>query len=120
MISALNFKAYEKGALRGFFDLRYHGLTIKGCRLMDGTNGLWIAFPQRQGEKDGEVQYFDLMYLTPPERDHVRRLAVADLKAQGHIQPETAQAAPAKQNHRTFEGENLGQHYTQQDDDIPF
>jgi DNA-binding cell septation regulator SpoVG len=118
MISALNFKAYEKGALRGFFDLRYYGLTIKGCRLMTGNTGLWIALPQQKGERDGQVEYFDQMFLTPPEREHVRRLAVADLEAQGHIV--SKQPAPAQQHHRTPEGEDLSQHYTPAGDDIPF
>lgn len=41
----------------GFFDLRYHGLVIKGCWLMSGTNGLWIALPQHEGEKDGKRKW---------------------------------------------------------------
>jgi DNA-binding cell septation regulator SpoVG len=118
MISALNFKKYEKGAMRGFFDLRYHGLTIKGCRLMDGTNGLWIALPQKEAEQNGERKWFDQMHLTPPEAEHVRRLAIADLKAQGHI--ESRQPAPPQLHHRTFEGEDLSAHYTPAEDDIPF
>ena len=56
MISVLNFKPYENGHIRGFFDLRYHGLTIKSCRLMAGNNGLWFSFPQVKGEEDGEVR----------------------------------------------------------------
>ena len=54
MISALNFKPYDKGSLRGFFDLRYHGLTIKGCRVMESSSGLWVALPQKEIDQDGE------------------------------------------------------------------
>lgn len=54
MVSALNFKAFSKGTLVGFFDLQFHSLTVKGCRLMDGKNGLWVALPQKEGKKDGE------------------------------------------------------------------
>ena len=46
MISVLNFKPFDRGSIRGFFDLWYHGLTIKSCRLMEGNNGLWFSFPQ--------------------------------------------------------------------------
>ena len=53
---------------------------------MSGNNGLWIALPQQNGEQDGEIKYFDQMYLTPPEAEHVRRLALLDLQAQGHIE----------------------------------
>ena len=81
MISALNFKNYDKGAMRGFLDLRYHGLTIKGVRLMSGNNGLWLALPQQKGEQDGETKWFDQMFLTKPEAEHVRRLVLADLQA---------------------------------------
>jgi hypothetical protein len=35
-VAALNYKPFDKGAIRGFLDLRYHGLTIKGVRLMFG------------------------------------------------------------------------------------
>ena len=125
MISALNFKPYDKGAMKGFLDLRYHGLTIKGCRLMSGSNGLWLALPQQKGEQDGETKWFDQMFLTKPESEHVRRLVIADLQQQGHIQ------SPAKGNngsgrrrsaHRSPEGEDLSEHYTDggADDDIPF
>ncbi len=84
--SALNFKPIAKGALLGFFDLRYHGLTIKGCRLLESNGGVWFALPQVKTEQDGETKYFDQMFLSPPEMDHVRRLVVADLEHQGHIQ----------------------------------
>jgi len=69
MISALNFNPLKKGILRGFFDLRYHGLTIKGVRLMAGKKGLWIALPQREINKDGERAWVDQLYLTAPEMD---------------------------------------------------
>lgn len=128
-VSALNFKPYEKGAMRGFLDLRYFGLTIKGVRLMTGNNGLWLAFPQRQGTDDGgQVKYYDQLYLTAPEMDHVRRLVIADLQAQGHIQsPDqgtrgTGQQRPPQQGqYRSPEREDLSEHYTHgAEDDIPF
>ena len=127
MISALNFKSYERGAMRGFFDLRYHGLVIKGCRLMTGEHGLWIALPQKQGEKDGKVRYFDQVYLTKPENEHVRALVIADLQAQGHIEPPAGSTSgrggptqQAQKHHVSPEGEDLSEHYTTGDDDIPF
>ena len=85
-IRALNFKPFDRGSMRGFFDLAYGGLTIKGCRLMSGNNGLWVAFPQQKGEQDGETKWFDQMFLTKPEAEHVRRLVIADLQAQGHLE----------------------------------
>lgn len=127
MISALNFKSFDRGAIRGFFDLRYHGLTIKGCRLMAGNNGLWIAMPQQKGEQDGEVKYYDQMFLTPPETEHVRLLVIADLQAQGHIDrtvnsSSSSRTTTSRQRHVTPEGEDVTEHYTPpgNDDGIPF
>lgn len=123
MISVLNFKHFDRGAIKGFFDLRYYGLTIKSVRLMAGKDSSvpWIALPQNKGEKDGQVQYFDLMYLTPPEAEHVRRLVLADLVAQGHIQRPDAGVRPQEQGrHITPEGEDLSEYTGGQTDDIPF
>ena len=53
---------------------------------MSGNNGLWLAFPQQKGEQDGETKWFDQMFLTKPEAEHVRRLVIADLQAQGHLE----------------------------------
>jgi DNA-binding cell septation regulator SpoVG len=123
MIGALNFKPYNNGAMRGFLDLRYHGLTIKGVRLMSGKNGLWLAFPQQKGEQDGETKWFDQMFLTKPEAEHIRRLVLDDLQAQGHLE------VPAKDNggsgqrptHKTPEGEDVSEYYSNgADEDIPF
>ena len=125
-VSALNYKKYDKGSMLGFFDLEFHGMTVKGCRLMSSNNGSgnWIALPQKEGEKNGERQWFDILYMTPPLSDHVRGLVLADLQAQGHLE------APARGNggsgqqrptHRTPEGEDVSEYYTQGvDDDIPF
>lgn len=126
MITVLNFKQFEKGYIRGFFDLRYHELTIKSCRLMNGNNGLWFSFPQIKGELDGEIKYFDQMYLTRQERENVRDLVLAELRDQGHIGPgDPAPSAPSKPKPRPgkaqFRGqENLDQYYSQPGDDIAF
>ncbi|GAB6907627.1 hypothetical protein DESC_240063 [Desulfosarcina cetonica] len=123
-VAAMNFRPFDRGSIQGFFDLRYHGLTIRGCRLISTNGGQWIAFPQRQGEQDGEVKYYELMHLTAPEMDHVRKLVLADLQAQGHFERSKKKATskpPAKATHRTPEGEDLTEYYSQpESDDIPF
>lgn len=129
MIAALNYKPFTRGSIMGFFDLRYHGLTIKGARLMDGQKGMWIGLPQRQGEKDGETKYFDQMYLTSPEMEHVRYQVIADLQAQGYIEKPSKghQRANSKRQPRqqrqpqgqyvSPEGEDLSEYYTDNKDD---
>ena len=86
MVDALNFKPFSgNGSIAGFFDLRYHGLTIKGCKLMNGTNGHWVALPQKEGtDKEGNKAYFELMQLTKAEAEHVRKLVILNLQQQGY------------------------------------
>ena len=133
-VSALNFKPFERGAMRGFLDLRYHGLTIKGCRLMESNKGLWIALPQKEIEQDSSRKWIDQLYLAAPEMEHVRKMAIADLMSQGHVERPAKQSgtngnnkrqqrAPRQQGgHRSPEGEDLSEYYPQADDDgdIPF
>ena len=124
MVSALNFKLFQRGSILGFFDLRYHGLTIKGCRLMNGQNGYWFSFPQREGDDgNGGTKYFDQLYLTAPERDHVRHLIVAELEAQWHLKHDKPTQEKQKQRPSTFktpEGEDLSDYMPSDDDDISF
>lgn len=133
-VAAMNYKPFDRGSMRGFFDLRYHGLTIKSCRLMESNGGHWIALPSRQVEQDGQTKYLDIVELTKSESDHVRRLAIADLESQGHLtrparqerlqsKPRPAVQPSARPTHRTPEGEDVGQYYTspeELEDDIPF
>lgn len=120
MIGVLNFKRFDKGAIKGFFDLRYHGLTIKGCRLMTGKNGLWFSFPQKEADSDdGSVQYFDLMFLTAPEREHVRGLILAELESKGLIERPAGQGRPSKPRRPAQRQEDLSAYHSGPED-IPF
>ena len=124
MIGVLNYKPFQRGSIVGFFDLRYHGLIIKGCRLMTGQNGYWMAFPQKEGtDKDGKAQYFDQMYLTKPEADYVRRLVVAELEAQGviqHAKPAERPKRPANGFRHPDTGEDFSDYMPPPDDDLPY
>jgi hypothetical protein len=120
MISVMNFKAYNRVSLLGFFTLRYHGLSIQNCKLMAGNAGgpAWFTFPQVKGEQDGETKYYDILHLSNPEREAVRALIIADLQSQGYL---TDQPKPKRSQHRTPEGENIDQYYSSPDeDDIGF
>jgi DNA-binding cell septation regulator SpoVG len=122
MISAMNFKSFNKGSLKGFFDLRYHGLTVKGCRLMNGDKGMWIALPQQKGTNaQGDTQYIEQLYLTAPETQHVRSLVLLDLQQQGHIDRDKPKRQTGNGQYRTPEGEDLSQYHSPPGgDDLPF
>lgn len=119
----MNYRQVGKGSILGAFDLRYHGATFKGARLMTGSNGLWVALPQLKIERDGQTEYLDIIHLTAPEREHVGRLAIADLEAQGHLahQGRTGNPRRPAASRLTPEGEDLSEDGpTPSDDGIPF
>lgn len=44
-------EGYEK--VKGFCDISYHDVKIKGLRIINGSNGLFVAMPREKG-KDGK------------------------------------------------------------------
>ena len=61
-MKVINWKPYNKGKLRGFFDvLTAEGFTLKGFKIMEGINGEFVSRPSQQ-DKDGE--WFDTVYCT--------------------------------------------------------
>ena len=90
---------------------------------MDGNNGLWFSFPQVKGDQDGETKYFDQMFLTPLEREHVRNLVISDLQSQGHIERPKQQRPKSNSSTKktSLPSEDLSEHYTSAtQDDIPW
>lgn len=94
------------------------------------TSSSVSAGTRSQGQKDGETKWFDQVYLTAPEMDHVRKLVVADLQAQGFIERPASESkrspnrqTPGQQRppRRTPEGDDLSEYRTPDDgiDDIP-
>ena len=81
-----------------------------------GYDGLCFSFPQTKGEQDGETKYFDMMFLSSLERDHIRQLVVLDLQQQGHIdRPKQERKARLKQT-----PEDLSEYTSGSQDDIAF
>ena len=61
-MKVINWKPYNKGKLRGFFDvLTAEGFTLKGFKIMDSINGEFVSRPSQQ-DKNGE--WFDTVYCT--------------------------------------------------------
>ena len=47
------YKVDGDGKLRAFVDVALGGIVVKGLRVVDGNNGLFVSMPQHQG-KDGK------------------------------------------------------------------
>ena len=44
-------KTGEWGKLRAFFDLEVGGFTIKGFKIVEGSNGLFVSMPSQKNEE---------------------------------------------------------------------
>ena len=127
MVRVMNFKERHVGKMLGVFDLMYHGLAVRRCRLMTGKNGYWFSFPQKEySDGNGEKRYFDFLYLTRPEHEHVSNLVKLELQAQGFINEQNQQhQQPQKKNfHTRHSSTETGgippEHIVREDDDVPF
>ena len=61
------------GKIKAFFDLQTEdGFTIKGFKLVEGTNGLFVGFPSQKGNDD---EYHDTVWVEKEVRDQVIELA---------------------------------------------
>ena len=62
------------GKVRAFFDLTTtEGFTIKGFKIIEGINGLFVSMPS-QKSSDGE--YYDSTYASKELRDELNQLAL--------------------------------------------
>ena len=62
-IEVLRAKAFDNAIA---FDMTVNGVTIYGCRLVEGKKGQFVSFPQR---KDKNGKYWNLAYVKLTEED---------------------------------------------------
>lgn len=51
-------KAFNDGNI--VFDMIVNDVTIYGCRLLEGKNGMFVSFPSRKGKDD---KYYNSAYV---------------------------------------------------------
>jgi len=62
------------GKIRAFFDLQTEeGFTIKGFKLVEGINGLFVGFPSQKGSDD---EYHDTVWADRDVKEQVNQLAI--------------------------------------------
>ena len=60
--------------IKAFVDLSLAGVIVKGLRIVDGINGLFVSMPRHQG-KDGK--WYDTVYPSTKElRKHLNELVL--------------------------------------------
>ena len=61
------------GKIKAFFDLQTEdGFTIKGFKLVEGINGLFVGFPAQKGSDE---EYHDTVWADKDVKDQVTELA---------------------------------------------
>ena len=63
----------EWGKVRAFFDLETEGFTIKGFKVVQGSDGLFVGFPS---QKDKEGEYKDTVYADKTLKQKINQLAL--------------------------------------------
>lgn len=73
------------GKVRAFFDIMTdEGFTIKGFKIIEGINGLFVGVPSQKGKDD---EYFDTIFVAPELREELNHVA---LQAYGMEESPTA------------------------------
>ena len=62
------------GKIKAFFDLQTEdGFTIKGFKLVEGINGLFVGFPSQKGSDE---EYHDTVWADKELKVEINKLAV--------------------------------------------
>ncbi len=62
------------GKIRAFFDLQTDdGFTLKGFKLVEGINGLFVGFPSQKGSDE---EYYDTVWADRDIKEQVNQLAI--------------------------------------------
>ena len=105
------------GKLRAFFDLKTSdGFVIKGFKIVEGINGLFVGMPSVQN-KEGE--YYDSVFADKDLRDELEKLAIREY---GQASVDSPEQPPSANNQDTETGDNTTNVKNKEfdEDDIPF
>tara|TARA_B100001029_G_C15057727_1_gene455753 strand:- start:2793 stop:3122 length:330 start_codon:yes stop_codon:yes gene_type:complete len=62
------------GKIRAFFDLQTEeGFIIKGFKLVEGINGLFVGFPSQKGNDE---EYYDTVWADREIKEQVNQIAI--------------------------------------------
>ena len=122
------------GKVRAFFDIRTEeGLVIKGFKIMEGINGLFVSMPSQKGKnQQGDDEWFDTVWIEKELRDQLNQIALNEYGSQydqtlSKEEPsekapeETKEAIPAIEASNSMTNGNSDENVQPfSDDDIPF
>jgi len=110
------------GKVRAFFDLdTEEGFTIKGFKIIEGINGLFVSMPSQKGQDE---EYYDTIYASADLRQSLNNMAIDYYKNETDV-PETFQSNNNKNNEapepiETSSTQSESQNAEKDFDDLPF
>ena len=112
------------GKVRAFFDLdTTEGFTIKGFKIIEGINGLFVSMPSQKGSNaQGEDEWYDTIFAGADLRIELNELAVNHYKNENDI-PESFnvdQSMPDNSNTVSSNSTETETSVEKDFDDLPF
>ena len=72
-----NMKKGDWGKIKAFFDVTIEGFTIKGFKLIEGINGMFVGMPSQKGkDENGEEKYYNTIYAEETTGRKLEQLAL--------------------------------------------
>jgi len=110
----------EWGKIKAFFDLETtEGFVVKGFKLVQGINGLFVGFPSQKGNDE---EYYDTVWAEKDLREELSQLAIdyygQEIMPTDNVAQNTGADSPEGSKVNTTEGLDTSDPIT--DDDIPF
>ena len=83
------------GKVRAFFDIRTEdGFVVKGFKIMEGINGLFVSMPSQKGKNSqGDDEWFDTVWVEKELRDQLNQTALNEYGSQDY--QNTSSSAPS-------------------------
>jgi len=116
------------GKVKAYFDVENSGFEIKGFRLVEGINGLFVSMPSRKGtDENGNDKWFDTVWIeSKNQREELNTLALNEFNNSGssdmpeNNQSDVTTGENIKSDNITSETNNDSPAPAFSDDDIPF
>lgn len=84
-----NLRKYDGDSkLRAFFDVETEeGMVVKGFKIVEGINGLFVGNPSEYSEKDDK--YYDRVFIPKELKDELEQEAIKEYNQISHISIDT-------------------------------
>ena len=84
-----NLRKYDGDSkLRAFFDVEtVEGMGVKGFKIVEGINGLFVGNPSEYSEKD--EKYYDKVFIPKELKDELEQEAIKEYNQISHISSDT-------------------------------